>query len=69
MDVLEEQHERLHVGQLLHQLARSPGDLLRAPLALQRLEQAGSESEQIGDRVVLAAGTELVEGLLERVVV
>ena len=38
VDVLEEENERLDVAERLHDLARRPGDLLRASLALERLE-------------------------------
>ena len=54
VDVLEDEHERLRVGELRRPLARRPGDLLLAPLALDRLEHAGREAEQVGDRVVAA---------------
>ena len=53
----------------LHDLARGPRDLLRAALALERLEHPGREAEHVGDRLLLAARPELLEGLLERVVV
>ena len=40
VDVLEHEHERLRVGELLRPLARGPRDLLLAALALDRLEHA-----------------------------
>ena len=69
MDVLEEEDERLHLGDALHHLARGPGDLLRAALAFERLHQPGGEPEDVGDRLLGAALAELLERLLERVVV
>ena len=69
VDVLEEQDQRLHVRDALHHLARSPGDLLRAALAVERLHQAGGETEDVRDRLLGAALAQLLERLLERVVV
>ena len=69
VDVLEEEHERLHVGERHHDLARRPRDLLRAPLALEGFEHAGSEAEHVGDGLLLAALAELCERLFERIVV
>ncbi len=69
VDVLEEEDERLHVGEGDHDLARRPGDLLRAALPFERLEHAGGQTEHVGDGLLLAALAELRERLLERVVV
>ena len=69
VDVLEDEHERLRVGQLSRPLAGGPGDLLLAALALDGLEHAGGEAEQVGDRLVRAALAELLDRDLERVVV
>ena len=54
VDVLEDEDQRLDVGELLRPLARGPGDLLPAALALDRLEHAGREAEEVGDGLVLA---------------
>ena len=43
VDVLEDEDERLRVGELGGPLAGRPGDLLRAPLGLDRLEHADRE--------------------------
>ena len=69
VDVLEEEDERLHVAERVHHLAGGPRDLLRAALAFDGLEQPGSEPDQVGDGVVLAALAKLLERLLERLVV
>ena len=60
VDVLEDEHERLRVGELGRPLARGPGDLLRAALALDELEHPGREAEQVGDGVVAAGGAKLL---------
>ena len=69
VDVLEDHDQRLHVGQLVGELARSPGDLRRATLALDRFHHAGREAEELGDRLVAAALDQLLLGRLHRVVV
>jgi hypothetical protein len=69
MDVLEEQDERLNVRDRLHHLAGGPGDLLRAPLALERLHHPRGKADDVRDRILRAALAELLEGFLERVVV
>ncbi len=69
VDVLEDEDERLHGGELLDPRADGPRDVLLAPLALDRLEDADREPEQVGDRLALARLAELLERLLERVVV
>ena len=69
VDVLEEEDERLHVGDALHHLAGRPGDLLRAALAVERLHEAGGEAEHVRDCLLGAALAELLERLLERIVV
>ena len=68
MDVLEDQHQRLRVGELGGPFARCPGDLLRASFALDRFEHADSEPEQIGHGLVAAPCAELGDRLLDRVV-
>ena len=69
VDVLEEEDERLDVGDALHHLARGPRDLLRAPLALERLHQAGCEPEHVCDCLLGTALAELLERFFQRVVV
>ena len=69
VDVLEEQDQRLHVGDPLHDLARRPRDLLRAALAFERLHQPCREPEDVRDGLLGAALAELLERLLERIVV
>ena len=69
VDVLEEQHERLHLGERHHDLARGPRDLLGASLPFERFEHSGGEAEDVGDGLLLAALTQLRECLLEWVVV
>ena len=69
VDVLEEEDERLDVGERLHDVACRPRDLLRAPLALEGFEHTRGEPEDVGDRLLLAARAELLERLLERIVV
>ena len=61
VDVLEDEHERLRVGELAGPLARGPGDLLLAALGLDRLEHARGEAEQVGDGLVLAADAQLLD--------
>ena len=69
VDVLEHEHERLRLRELLRPRARGPRDLLLAALALDGLEHADGEPEQIGDRLVLAALAQLSLRGLERIVV
>ncbi len=69
VDVLEHEHERLHVRELLGPRARGPQELLALVLALARADQPCRSREQVGDRVALAAGAQLVERLADRVVV
>src|SRR5205809_525057 len=69
VDVLEDEDERLRVGQLGRPLARRPRDLLRAALLLHQLEHSGSKPEEVGDGVVAAGGPKLADGLLDRIVV
>src|SRR5919106_2090073 len=69
VDVLEEEDERLHVAERLHDLPRRPRDLLGASLALERLEHPRREPEHVCDRLLLAARPQLLERLLQRVVV
>ena len=67
--VLEDEHERLRLGELLRPGARGPRDLLLRALALDGFEHADGEPEQIGDRLVLAVVAQLLLRLVERVVV
>ena len=69
VDVLEEQDQRLHVCDAVHHLARGPGDLLWAPLALEGFHQSGRQPEHVRDSLLGAALAQLFERLLERVVV
>jgi hypothetical protein len=69
MDVFEGEHERLVLGHPLDPLAGRPGDLLLAPLALDRLEHAGGKPEQVGDRLVLARFAQLLDRHFERIVI
>ena len=69
VDVFEGEHERLVLGHALDPLARRPGDLLLTPLTLDRLEHAGGEPEQVGDRLVLAGFAQFLDRHFERVVV
>ena len=69
VDVLEHEHERLCRRELLGPGANRPRDLLLAALAFDRLEHANRETEQVGDRLVLARVAQLLERLLDRVVV
>ena len=69
VDVLEEEDERLDVGDPLHDLACRPRDLLRAALAFERLHQPCCEPENVRHGLLGAALAELLERLLERIVV
>src|SRR5262249_39661212 len=69
MNVLEREHERLVLRHPLDPLARRPGDLLLAALALDGLEDAGGEADRIGDRLVLAGLGQLLDRDLQGVVV
>ena len=69
VDVLEEQDQRLYVGDPLHDLARRPRDLLRAALAFERLHQPCRQPEDVRHGLLGAAFAELLERLLERIVV
>jgi hypothetical protein len=69
VNVLEKEDQRLDVGDALHHLAGSPRDLLRAPLTLERLHQAGGQAEDVCDGLLGAALAELLERLFERIVV
>src|SRR5205085_12692430 len=64
VDVLEDEDERLHLGELLRPRTRGPGELLAAALALDRGEDPGSEAQQVCDGLDLAARAELLERLL-----
>ena len=68
--VLEHQHERLCVGELLGPPQRGPAQLPRLVLsALGRTEHTQRSAEEIGDRLALARGAQLLERLARRVVV
>ena len=69
VDVLEAEDDRLCLGELLDEGPGGPGDLLRRALAVERLQHAGGEAEEVGDGLVLAVCLELLERLLDRVVV
>ena len=69
VDVLEQEDQRLHVGDPLHDLARRPRDLLRAALSLERLHEPCRETENVRDGLLGAALAQLLERLLERIVV
>ena len=69
VDVLEHEHERLRRRKLLGPGANRPCDLLLTTLALDRLEHADREAEQIRNGLVLTRVAQLLERLLERVVV
>ena len=69
MHVLEDEHERLRLRELLRPRAGGPGDVLLRALAFDGLEHADGEAEQIGDRFVLAVGAQLLVRVVERVVV
>ena len=69
VDVLEDEHERLRLRELLGPRAGRPRDLLLAALALHGLEHADGEAEQVSNRLVLAARPELLLCRVERIVV
>ena len=64
VDVLEGEHQRLILRHPLHPLSGGPRDLLLAPLALDRLEHARGEPQQIGDRLVLTRIAQLLDSNL-----
>ncbi len=53
--VLEHEHERLSVRELLGPLQRRPRQLLRRVLALGGTEDTERHCKQVGDRLALAA--------------
>src|SRR3989441_4691261 len=53
VDVLEHEHEGLCLRELLRPRTRGPGNVLLRALALDGLEHADRETEQIGDGLVL----------------
>ena len=69
VDVLEDEDQRLRLRHQLRPLARRPRDLLLAALAVDGLEHAGGEAEQVGDRLGRAALAQLLDRDVERVVV
>ena len=64
--VLEDEHERLHVRELLRPPERRPLQLLGRPLALCGAEDAERHGEQVGDGLALAAEAQLLEGVVRR---
>ncbi len=69
VDVLEDEHERLQVGELRCPGLRGPRDLGRGAVAAHRIENAGRQSEQIRDRFVAAAFPQLLGGRVDGIVV
>ena len=69
MDVLEDEDERLRLRHELRPLARRPRDLLLAALAVNGLEDAGGQADQLGNRLGGAALAELLDRDVDRVVV
>ena len=67
--VLEDEDQRLRVGELGGPLVRRPRDVLLAALRLDALEHADGEREQVGHGVVAAAGAQLRDRLLDGIVV
>ena len=70
LHVLEHEHERLCLRELLRPLERRPRDLLaRALVCFGESEDAERDGEQIRDRVALAGDAQLLERLRGRIVV
>ena len=69
VDVLEHHDQRLHVGELVRELARRPRDLRLTALSLDGFHHTGGEPEELGDRLVSAALDQLLLGRFHRVVV
>ena len=67
--VLEDEDERLQVGELLRPAQRGPGQLGRRALALGGAEHAQRHRQQVGHRLALAGEAQLLEGVVRRVVV
>ena len=67
--VLEDEDERLQLGELLGPAQRRPGQLRRRVLALGRAEHPERHREQVGHRFALAGEAQLLEGVVRRVVV
>src|SRR5205085_6586837 len=68
VDVLEDEHERLYLGELLRPGARRPRELLPAALALDGGEDPGGKPEQVGDGLDLARRPQLLERLVDGIV-
>ena len=70
VDVLEDEDERLQVGELLGPAQRGPRQLCRTTARLRRRRGTPSATaEQVGDSLALAAEAQLLEGVVRRVVV
>ena len=69
LHVLEYEHERLSVRELLGPLQRRPRQLLRRALALGGADDTERHCKQVGDRFALAAHPQLLERIVRRVVV
>ena len=69
VDVLEDEDERLRLGHELRPLSSGPGDFLLAPLAVDRLEDAARQAEQVGHGLRGAAVAKLLDCDVERIVV
>jgi hypothetical protein len=69
VDVLEDEDEGLRLRHQLRPLACRPRDLLLAALAVDGLEDADREAEQVGDGLSRARVSKLLDRDLERVVV
>ena len=67
LDVLEDEHERLHLGELLGPAERGPTGLGARGDVLGGAKNAEGDTEQIRDRLALAADPELLERLRGRV--
>ncbi len=69
VNVLEDEEERLQIGELRRPGLRCPGDLRRRPLTADGIEDARCEREEIRDRLVAATRPELLGRSVDRVVI
>ena len=69
VDVLEHEHERLHLGELLCPPPGRPAQLLAGAVAVGGAADAERDGEQLGDRLALATGAQLLDGVVGRIVV
>ncbi len=69
LHVLEDEDERLRIGELLGPAQGRPGDLCVLADPLGRAEQAECDAEQVGDGIALAGEPQFLERLRGRVVV